>query len=72
VRDLFDLSVLGWPQVRDALHVYVLPTTEFVAARRIQLDPIDFCADLLLFLAVHEVLVNGTFTGDLISEHPLV
>jgi hypothetical protein len=27
---------------------------------------------LLLFLAVHEVPVNGTFTGDLISEHPLV
>lgn len=53
---------LGWQQVRVALHVYVLPTTEFVAARQIQLGPIGLCT-VLLFLAVHEVPDNGTFTG---------
>jgi hypothetical protein len=62
----------GRPQPRDALHVYVLPTAEFVAARRIKLGPIDCRGDLPLFLVVHEDPVNVTFTGDLISEHRLV
>ncbi|MFD6357854.1 hypothetical protein [Nocardia tengchongensis] len=29
MRNLFDPSALGWPQLQDSLHVYVLPGPEF-------------------------------------------
>ncbi|MEU1432228.1 hypothetical protein ABZ412_34700 [Nocardia sp. NPDC005746] len=46
MRNLFDPSVLRWPQLRDSLHVYVLPGSEFVNIVQPAVDAVagfDFC-----------------------------
>ncbi|MFE3758894.1 hypothetical protein ACFXO9_31720 [Nocardia tengchongensis] len=46
MRNLFDPSALGWPQLQDSLHVYVLPGPEFADVVQPAVDVIaqfDFC-----------------------------
>ncbi|WP_194813331.1 2'-5' RNA ligase family protein [Nocardia sp. XZ_19_385] len=47
MRNLFDPSVLGWPQLRDSLHVYVIPDQDFASTAQPAMDVIarfDICA----------------------------
>lgn len=41
MRNLFDPDVLGWPRLRDSLHIYVLPDADFTSSMRPAFDAIE-------------------------------